>query len=248
MIINMANIVDVMFAVNKQEEGIYVIIEVIALTKDDVLEAEQCGYDRVELVSAIEEDGLTPDIDLLRSIINEKPSIRVQVMVRPHDNGFYYSKQDTQQILQDFQELHRLGINHFVFGALNEDGSINEQILQQIEAISTDIRITFHRAIDYSNDLQTSYQTLATYPNLVERVLTSGGAPDCIQGKDQILRLIQLADQLDGPVIMPGSGLQLSNLLSFHDTVQAKEYHIGKGVRREKSYDHPFVQRPMEWK
>ncbi|GAB2540739.1 copper homeostasis protein CutC [Gracilibacillus alcaliphilus] len=224
------------------------LIEVIALTKQDVIEAEKQGYDRVELVSSIDQDGLTPDLELVQSIMEEKLSIPVQVMIRPHDKGFYYNEEDTQVILNSFQEMYKLGVRRFVFGALNQDNTVDEVMLQDIQDIADDIRITFHRAIDFSKDIEVSYQVIAKYPKLIERVLTSGGEPTCTAGKETIKRLLQLSEQWNGPVVMPGSGITLTNLLPFHEEVQAGEYHVGKGVRHDQSYHNRFVSRPAEWK
>ena len=63
-----------------------VLLEVIVQSVADAAEAEAGGADRLEVVREIERDGLTPPLDLVRSII-AATSLPLRVMVRESD-GF----------------------------------------------------------------------------------------------------------------------------------------------------------------
>ena len=59
-----------------------VLLEVIATTVADARAAAQAGADRLELVTAMGEGGLTPGIGLVAAVV-EAVAIPVNVMVRP---------------------------------------------------------------------------------------------------------------------------------------------------------------------
>ncbi|HWQ07459.1 MAG TPA: copper homeostasis protein CutC, partial [Holophaga sp.] len=69
------------------------MLEVIALTPDEARLAESAGADRIELITAFGEGGLTPGIGLVKRTV-AAVRIPVNVMVRPHSRSFRYSPED----------------------------------------------------------------------------------------------------------------------------------------------------------
>lgn len=63
------------------------LLEVIATTVSDARAAERGGADRLELITAIGEGGLTPSIGLIESVV-EAVRISVNMIVRPHGRSF----------------------------------------------------------------------------------------------------------------------------------------------------------------
>ena len=122
------------------------ILEVIATSAADAKAAEAGGADRIELVSAMSEGGLTPSFGMIEQVVNSV-KIPVYVMIRPHSFSFRYSLDETRLISRDITEARRLGASGVVVGALLEDGTIDETALQEwIQAagtmgISTDIQL-----------------------------------------------------------------------------------------------------------
>lgn len=222
------------------------MLEVIVQNKQEAKEAEKFGADRVELVSAMQEGGLTPSFGTLKQVIGSV-NIPVQVMIRPHSYGFHYSVEDMQTIKADVQAVLDLGGNGIVFGALNDDNTINEQALNDVIEIAPQMDITFHRAFDEVAPQEAAYRLLTKYKSHVKRILTSGGASDCEHGKEQLRNLVNLSKELDGPVIMPGSGLAPGNILDMHTAVGAWEYHFGKAVRIEDSFQNGFDAEAVEY-
>ncbi|SHN34826.1 copper homeostasis protein CutC [Gracilibacillus kekensis] len=221
------------------------IIEVIVQNEYEAINAEQLGVDRLELVSKIEKDGLTPSLKSVEEV-TKNVSIPVQVMLRPHNNGFHYSDEDVSEMKKTVQKMLKIGVTNFVFGALTENHMINEALLEEIINISPDIRLTFHRAFDFVRDIDEAYEVLTKYANVVERILTSGGEHDCFSGKEALISLVKKSKKNNGPAIMPGSGLNGDNFRKFHHEVQAQEYHFGKGVRLYQSYEHLFNSKVLE--
>ncbi len=216
-------------------------IEVIVQNVADAIEAEKFGADRLELVSTINEGGLTPSYETIKETL-QQVGIPVQVMIRPHSKHFYYTETDITTMLEDINNLISLGGNRIVFGALNKDDTINQELLTRIVQLAPQLDITFHRAFDEVSSQQDAYYTLCQYRNQVKRILTSGGAENCDQGQTQLKQLVKLATETDGPAILPGSGLDAMNIAAIHSHVGASQYHFGKGVRKQASYSNGFDQ------
>lgn len=215
------------------------LLEVIVQNGEEARKAESLGADRVELVSAISEGGLTPSYGAMKQVI-DSVSIPVQVMIRPHSFHFCYSNHDMAIILNDIQALIELGGKRIVFGAQNKDGTVNETALKNITASYPQLDITFHKAFDEVPSLRDAYQMLATYKNNVKRILTSGGKKDCASGKDNLYELVQMERNTGGPSIMPGGGLHVSHIADIHHHVNADQYHFGKTVRVNASFSNTF--------
>lgn len=210
------------------------MIEVIVQNGEDAIEAEKLGAKRLEFVSAISEGGLTPSYGTIKLVLNSV-SIPVFVMIRPHSHHFFYNESDMEIIKEDINQVLKLGGTRIVFGALHKDRTINEEMLKEVIAISPELEITFHRAFDEIADQLTAYKTLAKYEQ-VKWILTSGGKDTCAEGKEGLRALVELSREIDGPGIMPGSGLNPDNLSEIHQVVQADQYHFGSAVRNQQSF------------
>lgn len=214
-------------------------VEVIVQNGKDASEAEKIGADRIELVSSIQQGGLTPSYDTMKQVL-KRVSIPVQVMIRPHSDHFCYTIDDLKVIQEDIQKVVALGGYRIVFGALDVNNFINEQMLEHIISTFPQLDITFHRAFDEVLSQEDAYQTLTKYKRNVKRILTSGGESCCQDGQMRLKDLAQTANKVGGPKIMPGSGLNLHNIEEIHNTIQTDNYHFGKAVRIDQSFTKGF--------
>lgn len=210
-------------------------IEFIIQNGEDAIQAEKYGADRLELVSAIGEGGLTPSYGTIKQVLSSV-SIPVYIMVRPHSNDFYYQESDLEIIKEDIKQIISMGGKNIVVGALNKDDTINEDVLKSIIKIAPEAEITFHRAFDETVSVMDAYHTLVKYKEHVKSILTSGGKENCSLGKESLGELVKESKRLNGPKIMPGSGLSLENIKEIHKVVDADQYHFGKAVREEQSF------------
>lgn len=213
------------------------LIEAIVQNDAEAVEAQGLGIDRLELVSAISEGGLTPSYGTIKRVL-DSVSIPVQIMIRPHSHHFVYNESDLQIMYEDIRSIVDLGRGNagIVIGALNEDKTINEKVLEEIISIAPELDITFHRAFDEVASQIDAYKTLLKYKQHVKRILTSGGEDNCEAGLDSLVELVKLATETDGPVILPGAGLAPANIEKIHQAVQANQYHFGKALRSEQSF------------
>lgn len=206
------------------------LVEIIALNEEDAKIAEAYGADRLELVSAIGEGGLTPSYGTIKTVI-QSVSIPVMVMVRPHSYSFVYRKQEWNAIREDIKLIQELGAAGIVFGALTERKTIDFELLAMVLEEASGLSITLHRAIDEANSLEL-YQSLCQLPFPVDRVLTSGGKPTAIEGIKTLINMVKESRQSTTcPIIMPGAGLSTENIGFVHEQLQASEYHFGSAVR-----------------
>lgn len=204
------------------------MLEIIASTVEEAVAAEQAGADRIELVSALSEGGLTPSYGLIRQVVSTV-EIPVHVLVRPHSKSFVYSKSDEETIITDIDLIRELGAAGIVVGSLTADGRVDEGFLGRIIKHKGELSLTFHRAIDSSRDIFEAAEVLADFPE-VDRILTSGGQATALEGKETIARLIEEHPDL---IILPGSGITLENAETLLEATKASELHVGSAVLQD---------------
>lgn len=207
------------------------MIEIIAATVEDAINIFEGGGDRIELVSALSEGGLTPSYGLIKNVL-KCVSIPVNVIIRPHAKSFVYSDWDICSIIEDVEMVKELGANGIVFGTLDENGEIDVNHLEQVLKHTGDLDITFHRAIDDAVDIINSIKILKEYSQ-INRVLSSGGSGN-IENNTFILR--KMIEESNGNItIMAGGGLNFKNVKTIISSTQVKEIHFGTAVREDNS-------------
>lgn len=212
------------------------LLEVIAISVDDVERAVSGGADRIELIARMEEGGLTPEMELVREAVRISP-IPVRVMIRPHSRSFCYSDAELEQIAEDIAAVREAGAAGVVLGTLTADGRVDEPALERLLAAAGDLPVTFHRAIDEARDLEEALEVILRYPQ-IDRVLTSGGQASAIDGADVIARLVRRTKGTHLHV-MAGSGLTPENLTGFLAAAGVREVHFGRAVRAGQSVEGP---------
>lgn len=206
------------------------MLEIIATTPDDARAAEEGGAGRIELVSALSQGGLTPGFGLMQKTI-AAVKIPVNVMIRPHARNFCYSDSDVAVMLAEIEAARQAGAHGVVFGALTESGEVDEDRLERLLAASTGMEVTFHRAIDASQDPVQVAQVLSRHAT-IRTILTSGGDGP-IEAHTGILRWMQAEAQ---PLqIMAGGGITLANVASVVKETGLRDIHVGTAVRRDAS-------------
>ncbi|GAA3403638.1 copper homeostasis protein CutC [Paenibacillus hodogayensis] len=208
------------------------MLEVIATCIDDALTAEANGADRLELITAITEGGLTPGIGLVRQAVRSV-QIPVHVMVRPHSRSFVYDKRDLETMAAEIEAIADAGAAGIVVGALTGEGRIDEAVLDALLPKAQGLQVTFHRAFDELEDQLEGLQTLLRYPQ-VTRVLTSGGPKPAPQAIPAIRRLVEAANG-SSLRILAGNGLTPEAVVSFIQQTGVTEVHFGSAVRHGRS-------------
>lgn len=209
------------------------ILEVIATTLQDALTAEACGADRIELITAITEGGLTPSIGLVDRVTS-RVGIPVNVMIRPHSRSFVADGEDMETMLADIEAIRRsTGAAGVVLGPLSSNGTVDEEALRRLLSAAGSLDITYHRAFDEITDQRAAYEILSRYPQ-ISRILTSGGPRPAPESVSPIRNLMERS-QAGGPAILAGYGLTPEGIKSFVEATGVREVHFGSSVREGRS-------------
>lgn len=166
--------------------------------------AKQGGADRLEFCSALAVGGLTPYADLLRQVKAEM-SLPVRCLMRPRAGDFLYTKEEIDLLCHQIKTLHAAGADGFVIGALTPEGTLDLPAMHALLDACDGAPVTLHRCIDVSRDLRETYRAAAALG--IDTVLTSGGAENCRKGASQLAELLRLRDELRGPEVLIGAGV-----------------------------------------
>lgn len=196
------------------------ILEAAAGTLKSCVNAERGGAGRIELCGALGTGGLTPGAGLLKTV-KKHVSIPVFVMIRPREGNFCYDGAELEVMRAEIDGLKESGADGFVFGILNENGTVNAGRTSELVRYCAPLPVTFHRAIDLTPDLLEALDPVMDAG--CARVLTSGGKPTAPEGIKTILALLEKAK--GGISVLPGSGIRAATLAAvFHPGF--REYHL----------------------
>ena len=199
------------------------LLEVCCGSVEDVLQAQRGGADRVELNSCLFHGGLTPSIGELIAA-KQFSSLPIMTMVRPRQGGFCYTDAEFRTALADAEALLERGADGLVFGFLNADGTLDADRTRQLCQMAGDRTKVFHRAIDVAADWKRMLGQLIELG--VDRVLTSGQAPDVFYGIDVIREMMDFAQ---GAIqILPGAGVNLKNIDRILEVTGCDQIHVAR--------------------
>lgn len=189
------------------------------------------GADRLELCSALLAGGLTPFEGLLRQIRAES-DIAVRCLMRPRPGDFLYTKEELELLRMQILQLKNAGADGFVIGCLTADGKLDREAMKPLVEACGEQGITLHRCIDVSWDVIQTY--LDAKELGIDTVLTSGAAASCSAGKEKIGKLLALRDQVDGPEILIGAGVNASVIRQFRQELTgARAFHMSGKMELE---------------
>ena len=112
---------------------------------------------------------------------------------------------DRLEFCRQIETLRSAGADGFVIGALTPEGALDLPAMRTLLDACGGAPVTLHRCIDVSRDLCATYRAAAALG--IDTVLTSGGAGSCRKGISQLAALLRLRDELDGPEVLIGAGV-----------------------------------------
>jgi copper homeostasis protein len=182
--------------------------------------AEEGGAARIELCLRLDLGGLSPDRELLEAA-SESARLPLHVMVRPRPGSFVYTESEILAMEREILSLRELEVAGVVLGALTEDRRIDSAALRRLLAAARPMSVTFHRAFDEVADPLTALDELVALG--VDRLLTSGGAPDAYRGRKRLGELVRRAR--GRIVVMAGGGVRASNAAAILADAGVAELH-----------------------
>jgi len=199
-------------------------LEVCCYSVECALTAERAGADRVELCASQADGGITPSFGTLKQVI-EQVQIPVHPIVRPRGGDFLYSRSEFATLKDDIACIRDFGFPGLVVGLLNEEGHIDVPRMTEIMKLCGNMAVTFHRAFDMCLNPKIALEQLTQLG--VARILTSGQQQNAEVGLPLLRELNSLTQ---GPIIMAGAGVRLTNLQKFVD-IGLTELHSSGGTQ-----------------
>ncbi len=195
-------------------------LEICCYTVESAMIAEKAGADRIELCDNYSEGSTTPSQAAIEYCL-EKVRIPVNVMVRPRGGDFLYSADEFEIMKRDVRKIKELGANGIVAGCLLFNGEADTDRTRELIGLAGPMEFTFHRAFDMSRDPLKALDDLIDAG--VSRILTSGGKNKAFDGIALIRELVLKAG--DRTIIMPGSGVNETNITELIEKTNAREFH-----------------------
>ncbi|MFB6946731.1 copper homeostasis protein CutC [Streptomyces sp. NPDC060286] len=184
------------------------VLEVIALDAEDAVAAQTGGADRLELVTDMAADGLTPSRATFAEI-RAAVDIPLRVMLRVADG---FAAGDIDVLVGKARELRAEGAEEFVLGFLDVEGRPDLVAVERLVAELDGCPWTFHRAIDRAADRDALRKQLADMPGL-DTYLTAGSPKGVDDGIPTLLaEAARKGEAGYEPQILVGGGLRLDHL------------------------------------
>lgn len=219
------------------------LLEVCVDSYASAMAAIQGGADRLELCSALIAGGLTPSAALLRQI-RTVSQIPIRCLMRPRAGDFLYTPEEIDQMAMEMAELRAAGADGFVIGCLTPDGELDADAMQSLFRAAEGLPLTLHRCIDVSRDPVATYRHAAALG--FDTVLTSGAAGNATAGREMIEALLTLRDEISGPEILIGAGVNAKVIESFRrECPKSRAFHMSGKTEVESGMVFRRVGVPM---
>nr|WP_294992971.1 copper homeostasis protein CutC [uncultured Sediminibacterium sp.] len=202
-------------------------LEICVFNTATAIAAAEAGADRIELCENYANGGTTPSYGYLKTT-REKVSIPIFPMIRPRGGDYFHSAEEITIIAKDITLCKELGFEGVVFGLLNQDGTVDKINTARLVELAYPLDVTFHRAFDRCKDPLEALETIIACG--CTRILTSGQHPKAPDGKTLIRQMVEQAD--DRIIIMPGSGINSTNIQEMITYTGAKEFHTSARILR----------------
>jgi len=219
-------------------------LEIIAFNIESCVAAQEAGAHRIELCAGPEEGGTTPSYGFIKAA-REKLSIDLYVMIRPRGGDFLYSDEEFEIMKTDVAICRQLDCDGIVFGILTKEGKVDIKRCRELIESAYPLEATFHRAFDR---VVNPFDALEEIIGLgFERILTSGLKPEAIESTDILSQLIKQSGERI--IIMPGSGVNIKNIISIAESTGAKEFHsrAASFTESKTQYQNPAMHESLNY-
>jgi len=196
-------------------------LEICVDNVESAVNAQAGGADRIELCNSLFEGGTTPSGGAISSA-RDNLSIDLHVIIRPRGGDFLYTDPEYDIMRRDIEICGEYGVNGIVIGILRPDGEIDVDRTAKLINLARPMTATFHRAFDMCTDPFRGLQDVISTG--ASRLLTSGQRNSADEGMDLISKMIKKSGTRI--IIMPGSGINKSNIKKIAKSTGATEFHL----------------------
>jgi copper homeostasis protein len=203
-----------------------ILLEVIACSVSDAVEAERGGASRLEVIGEFESGGLTPPAELVSQILSAV-KIPARVMLRESEGYAVTGAAEVARLCTAARDLAGLPVDGLVLG-FSLGGEVDVELTERILSCAPHLNATFHHAFEESKDPAREIARLKGLRQ-VDRILTAGGEGDWP------LKIERLAgyERAARPEIsiLAGGGLDAGPIRSIRESTSIREFHVGRAVR-----------------
>ena len=201
------------------------LLEIIVQSEADARAAADGGADRLEIVRAIREGGLTPSAALVRAIA-KATALPLRVIVR-ENAGYATDARELPLLRRAAAEFAAAGVDGIVIGFLRAGEPAIDVVARVLEA-APGVRATFHRAFDAAADPLRAIDALTGIAQ-IDRILTDGGSgPPSSRCERLQAYTARAAGRL---TVLAGSGVDDEALGVFARAGCVREVHVGRAAR-----------------
>lgn len=202
------------------------VLEVIACSVSDAVEAQRGGADRLELIRDFETGGLTPPLKLVEDIL-AAVTLPVRVMLREEESYEVESEAAIEKLCAGARALSKLNIDGLVLGFLRE-GEIDVPLTSRVLSCAPNLPATFHHAFEDAGNQSDAIRVLKRM-NQVDRILTSGGRGEW---SDKVARLSEYVEEANPEIqILAGGGMNEQSIRIIGQATTIREFHVGRAAR-----------------
>ncbi|MFH9860012.1 copper homeostasis protein CutC [Streptomyces sp. NPDC017202] len=202
------------------------VLEVIALDAQDAVAARAGGADRLELVTDMAADGLTPPAATFAAV-RAAVDIDLRVMLRLTDG---FAAGDVGRLVRTAGTLRAEGADQFVLGFLDAEGGVDLAAVERVVAELDGCPWTFHRAIDHTADRDALRKQCEGLPGL-DTYLTAGSAAGVDDGLPVLVAEAgRRGEQGYEQEVLVGGGLRLDHVPALR-AAGVDAFHIGGAAR-----------------
>src|SRR6476661_3806720 len=126
------------------------VLEVIACTVADAVEAKRGGASRLEIVRNLELGGLTASFDLVKEI-SVAVDLPLRVMVRESVGYGVSNEREIDDLCLAAKRLDELKVDGLVLGYL-ANGVVDLDLCERILSCAPNLKATFHHAFEDTRD------------------------------------------------------------------------------------------------
>lgn len=202
------------------------VLEVIACSVSDAVEAERGGADRLEIIRDFEKGGLTPPLKLVQDIL-AAVTLPVRVMLRESESYEVAGQVAKEKLYAAARGLSGLKVDGIVLGFLRK-GQIDVELTESVLACAPNLAATFHHAFEEAEDPFPAIRVLKRLKQ-VDRILTSGRTGEW---PEKIERLSRYQEEAGPEIeILAGGGIDEHLMRMICEATRIREFHVGRAAR-----------------
>jgi len=202
------------------------LLEIIAGSVDDALAAERGGATRIELCVDLDQDGLTPPLPLIKSVV-AAVRLPVRVMLRRRNDFIIQDETDLRVLCDTARAIQHAGAEGLVLGFI-ADGRVDAFALREIAHAAPKLKITFHRAFDEIADQLAAIDTLKQFAQ-VDCILTAGGSGHWRTRASAMMHLQPSASPQ--MTMLAGGGVDAAAIKLLRRETTLSAFHAGRAAR-----------------